>query len=175
VSFPVVPPISPTASSPVETPSAITINKPADFRFAIGANGQLSQVESAAQADLRVRIDAQSTATQAISAIALSASIRAAAPRSTPEAQPLPRDFVLYGDSGLLIQSYNAASTIGRLFLPVVYPSRVAPAVPAIAVVLRNRRARGLDDPKSPDHRLSARSRRSRRSPLRLLSRRRHG
>jgi hypothetical protein len=43
-----------------------------------------------------------------------------------------PRDFVLYGDSGLLIQSNNAAATIGRLALQPVYTTPVRPAVPPV-------------------------------------------
>jgi hypothetical protein len=96
---------------------------------------QVSQLESAAQTALRVRIEAQATATVAISSIAVSTSIRAATPRTTTEAQPSPRDFVLYGDSGLLIQSNNAAATIGRLLFPVVYPSQVAPAITPVAAI----------------------------------------
>jgi hypothetical protein len=96
---------------------------------------QVSQVELAAQAALPARIEAQAPATAAISSIAVSTTVRAVAPNATRQAQPSPRDFVLYGDSGLLIQSNNAAATIGRLLLPVVYPTRVAPAVPPVGAI----------------------------------------
>lgn len=122
-------------SSLVDNANTIAKNEQQLAVFQSAPTRQVSQVELAAQATLHVRIEAQATATAAISSIAVSTSIRAAAPNLTTEVQSSPRDFVLYGDSGLLIQSNNAAATIGRLLLPVVYPTHVAPAVTPVAAI----------------------------------------
>jgi hypothetical protein len=118
--------------------------------LAAPATTALDNADAAALSELHSHIAAQAAATHAISAIAVAAQIaRPVTPLLVDpqqfQAQPAIRDFVLYGDSGLLIQSNNAAESIGRLVLPPIYATRTTPAVPPVEAVVSVGKRRKID------------------------------